>query len=160
MTEVMIRPAEPEDVPALDKGLRQLSAGMGDGHLAAPADLLAAGFGAHPAFHAILAERAGAVIGVVLLSPVFSTVRGAAGVYVSDLWVDARARGAGLGARLLAAARDRAAALWGARFLRLAVYDDNPRARAFYRRLGFVPRPGETILTLDGAALAALKGEP
>ncbi len=160
MTEVTIRPAQPEDVPALDKGLRQLSAGMGDGHRAAPADLRAAGFGAHPAFQAILAERSGAVVGIVLFSAVFSTVRGGAGVYVSDLWVAADARGAGLGARLLVAARDRAAALWRARFLRLAVYDDNPRAHAFYARLGFIPQPGETILTLDGAGLAALKGDP
>ena len=158
MTEATIRPAEADDVAALDAGLRALSEGMGDAHRAGPAELRAAGFGPNPAFHALLAERSGAVAGVVLVSPVFSTVRGAAGAFVSDLWVDPVLRGAGLGGRLLAAAHDSAERHWGAAFLRLAVYDDNPRARAFYERLGFAPQPGEIILTLDARGLAALKG--
>jgi ribosomal protein S18 acetylase RimI-like enzyme len=82
---------------------------------------------------------------------VFSTVRGGAGLYVSDLWVAPEARSAGLGHRLLKAAEARAAEAWGAGFLRLTVYDDNPRARAFYDRLGFHSDPRETPLAIDFA---------
>ena len=103
-----------------------------------------------------VAEADGAVVGAVVFSPFFSTVRGGAGAYVSDLWVSEATRGSGLGRRLLAAARDAAGAEWGARFLKLAVYLDNPRARAFYIRLGFAPHDGEVYLTLGGPALAAL----
>ena len=58
------------------------------------------------------------------------------------------ARGQGLGRRLLAAAIEMAPESWDVRFLKLAVYDDNPRARAFYDRLGFEDDPRETVLRL------------
>ena len=51
------------------------------------------------------------------------------------------------------AVRDEARALWGAGFLRLAVHEDNVRALAFYRGLGFAPHPGETSLVVARAAL-------
>jgi GNAT superfamily N-acetyltransferase len=152
-----IRRAGRGDVEALDAGLRALSAALGDAHRATAADLLRDGFGPRPAFAALIAETQGLLpAGVALFSPLYSTTRGGAGAYVSDLWVAEALRGAGLGARLLAAARDEAAALWGARFLRLGVYARTPRARAFYDRLGFAESPDERYLTLAGPALDAL----
>jgi len=65
-------------------------------------------------------------------------------------------RGLQLGPRLLAAVRDEAAARWGAGFIRLAVYADNPRAVAFYERMGFAARTGEVGMILEGAALGAI----
>ncbi len=153
-----IRVAGPADLPALDAGLRALSELLGHTHRAGPADLAAAGFGPHPAFVGLLAEDGPDLAGVALLSPLFSTTRGSAGVYVSDLWVAAPWRGRRLGERLLAAARNEAAARWGARFLRLGVALDNPRARAFYDRLGFQPTTDETMMTATGPALTALEG--
>ena len=160
MRAVLIQHATAGDIAALDKALRALSASMGDTHRADRDRLAAAGFGTDPCFHALLAWSGGDVVGAAVYSPLFSTTRGMAGAYVSDLWVAEALRGAGLGARLLAAVRDAAAARWGAGFLRLGVYADNPRARAFYDRLGFVHAPSETYLTLSGAPLAALKGAP
>lgn len=142
----------------LDGALAALSAAIGDRHLATASDLLAAGFRAEPAFHAQIAERAGLTIGAVVYSPVFSTSRGGAGIYVSDLFVSPQARGSGLGRRLLAAALADGEARWQARFIRLAVHHDNVAAAAFYARLGFSDASGERCLVLDGASVANLKG--
>lgn len=156
MADITIRRAEANDVDRLDAALRQLSEAIGDPHGATPDQLREAGFGPHPTFRAQLAEAGGAVVGTALYSPVFSTVRAGAGVYVSDLWIATSVRGAGLGQHLLAAAARDAEAVWGARFLKLVVYDDNARARAFYDRLGFTAVSGETTLTLDAAGFASL----
>ncbi|MFC6658398.1 GNAT family N-acetyltransferase [Roseibium salinum] len=112
-----------------------------------------------PAFFALVASRQGdgRTLGVLLASPVFSTTRGGAGLYVSDLWVAGEARGASLGERLLAAAPDHAPKSWTVTFLKLAVYQDNPRARGFYERLGFRPREGETVFDLEEPELQNLR---
>lgn len=153
MTEITLRLARPNDVPLLDTALRGLSADLGDTHRATPAALASAGFGASPAFRAMLALDGAAALGVALFSPIYSTTRGFPGVYVSDLWVSVAARGLGLGPKLLGAVRDAARTEWGAGFIRLAVYADNPRAIAFYDRLGFAVPKGEQSMILEGAAL-------
>jgi ribosomal protein S18 acetylase RimI-like enzyme len=156
MVEVTIRPAEAQDVARLNQALARLSEELGDHHRAGEADLLRHGFGADAAFRAEIAERGDGLVGAVLFSPVFSTTRGGGGLYVSDLWVADEVRGGGIARRLLAAACSTAASAWGARFLRLAVYDDNRLARAFYERLGFREAARESLLCLEGAALEAL----
>jgi uncharacterized protein (DUF849 family) len=95
-------------------------------------------------------------LGAALFSPVFSTVRGGAGAYVSDLWVAPEARGQALGTALLAAVAERTRSDWNASFIKLISYSDNDEALRFYARLGFAPLRGETGLTLSGAPLAAL----
>ena len=159
MDTIAIRQAGADDAERLNTALRHLSRAIGDEHGADPDMLREAGFGSNPAFRALLAEADREVIGAALYSPVFSTVRAGAGVYVSDLWVSEAARGQGLGRKLLQAVAGGAAKVWNARFLKLVVYDDNPDARAFYDRLGFSASQGETILTLDETGLAALKND-
>lgn len=151
-----IRRAGPLDAAALNAALRQLSQDMGDTHRASDADIAAAGFGPTPAFHALLAEADGIIVAVAVYSPLFSTTRGQAGAYVSDLWVAEAARGKGLGQQMLAAVRDEARAAWGGAFLRLFVYQDNPRGAAFYNRLGFISATGDIHMTLADAALDAV----
>lgn len=157
MAEITIRRAGANDVERLNDALRRLSDDIGDSHGGTPELLIQAGFGDHPAFRALLAEAGPEIVGAALYSPVFSTVRAGAGAYVSDLWTAAEARGQGLGPRLLAAVAEDAGQVWGATFLKLAVYDDNRRARAFYDRLGFSAAKGETTLTIDKESLAALR---
>jgi GNAT superfamily N-acetyltransferase len=135
--------------------LRALSRDMGDPyHMpdAVVARAMAAGIAG-----AVLAEDGGAPVGVALFSLFLSTTRGLVGAFVTDLWVDAGQRGTGLGRQLLAGVRDRAAADWGACFLRLNYSADNPGAAAFYDRLGFRGKPGEIWVTLEGAELEALR---
>ena len=158
MPRFTIRPAGPEDIGALDFALRSLSADLGDTHKATVADLAAAAFAEHPSFRALLAENGNETVGATVFSPLFSTRMGSPGVYVSDLWVGPAARGSGLGRRLLAAAMAEGNALWGARFIKLAVHHDNEDAQAFYERLDFIEIAGEHSLILSGAALTALEG--
>lgn len=159
MTDICIKPVTDADAARLNEALARLSAEIGDQHHATAEDILRHGFGASPAFRALLAERRRAVVGAAVFSPVFSTKRAAAGLYVSDLWVASEARGLGLGRRLLAGAFMQAAREWGAAYLKLTVYADNLSARAFYDRLGFTADTRETHLTLQGPELDALKGE-
>ena len=126
---VTIRPVKRTDVARLNTALRALSAGMGDSHRARDADLAQAGFGATPAFHALLAEWGGETLGVAVYSPLYSTTRGRAGAYVSDLWVAAEVRGKGPGSRLLCAVRDRARGQWGPGFCALRFTPISPRRR-------------------------------
>lgn len=156
---VTIRQAERADVDRLDAGLSALARDLGDRYCATPARLEQAGWGEVPAFRAALAEDGAALAGLVLYSPSVSTIRGGAGLFVSDLWVAPEHRSGGLGQRLLAAAFADASRRWGARFLRLQVYDRAPAARRFYDRLGFALARGHSDLFLDEAGCTALEGE-
>lgn len=99
------------------------------------------------------------MIGAALYSPVFSTARGAAGVYVSDLWVDGATRGQGVGQSVLAEIARRAGKLWQAEWMTLAVYGHSTAARRFYERLGFAPQENVTQMRLSQSGFEGLKGE-
>jgi ribosomal protein S18 acetylase RimI-like enzyme len=153
-----VRVAGEEDLVRLDIALAKLSADLGDAHAAQRDSLRKALSGPHPVAQGLLALRDGATEGAALFSPVYSTVRGAAGVFVSDLWVAPAARGQGLGRQLLVEAARIGAELWAADWLKLAVYDASTETQAFYRRLGFHPAQGMREMRLDAVGLAALTG--
>ncbi|EPX75453.1 GNAT family N-acetyltransferase [Salipiger mucosus] len=160
---ISLRQASRADAPRLNAALARLSAELGDTHNATDAEIAAAGWGAAPLFRALLAEEGGVVaggpvLGCALYSVVFSTARGGGVVHVSDLWVSAEARGAGLGRRLLAGVAADAERTWGAERMKLDVYHDSPRARVFYERLGFRPATHHDEMRLDPEGVAALKG--
>ncbi|MEW1952101.1 GNAT family N-acetyltransferase [Terrabacter sp. NPDC080008] len=79
-----------------------------------------------------LAELDGRVVGFVVLEPHGPSLE------IVYLGVDPCAWGSGVGAALVAAATEHAAAT-GATGLELWVYDDNERAVALYRRTGWQP---------------------
>lgn len=145
-----------DDLARLDAALRTLSADIGEEYAAPAATLARAVLGARPAAHGLLALGGDQTRGAALYSPVFSTVRGAAGVYVSDLWVSKDARGQGLGARLLAQVARNGAAGWQATWLKLAVYDHSHSAQHFYQRLGFEPASGMQEMRLGAQGIADL----
>lgn len=144
------------DLTRLEAALRALSAELSEGYATDSAVLSQAVLGTEPAAHGLLALQGDKILGAALYSPVFSTVRGAAGVYISDLWVSAEARGQGLGARLLAQVARDGAALWQASWLKLAVYDHSHSAQDFYQRLGFQPATGMQEMRLDPQRVADL----
>ncbi|MEM5470253.1 GNAT family N-acetyltransferase [Hoeflea sp. AS60] len=160
MDEIKIRQAVPADVANLNRVLSQLSSDMGDEHRAGEAEIARFCFGANPVFHALLAEAAdGTIVGAAAYSPFFSTVNGSVGIYVSDLWVAEQMRGKRLGQGLLAAVRKAGIVAWDAGFIRLGVYQDNPKALAFYERIGFVPAADTQFMTLAGKAYESLGDE-
>lgn len=157
---LQVRPAGPDDIPDLARALEALSAHMGDTHCATEAVLARACLGETPACHGLLARDRGTVIGAALVSPVFSTTLGAAGVYVSDLWIKDSARGQGLGRSLLRAVAGFARDTWHARFLKLTVYAENTAAQAFYDRLGFDIAGRDRTCLLKAEAFNDLLGDP
>lgn len=144
-----IKPVSPADIPLLHQSLGNLSRDLGDRHLASLEALTEAA----ATWRALLAMEGEVSVGALLAAPLFSTTRGGAGLYVSDLWVAEVMRGQGLGRRLLAAALTE----WAPVFVKLSVYADNEAGQAFYERLGFDAQT-ESNMILHGTALERLKG--
>ena len=157
MEEIAIAPVTLNNLAMLDSALRQLAAELDDNYQTDPATLATAVCGPATSCLALLASREGRPLAAALASPVFSTIQGGAGLYVSDLWVTAEARGLGLARRILAEILREGERRQVGRFLKLTVYDDNAGARAVYDRLGFSASTGETNMVLKGAALKTLR---
>ena len=87
-----------------------------------------------------VARRGARVLGMVSVQRVTSTAEGGAAGLLEDLVVRPDSRGAGVGAALLAFAIERSRAE-GLLRLTLLTDGDNRRARALYRRAGFVASP-------------------
>jgi GNAT superfamily N-acetyltransferase len=84
----------------------------------------------------LVAERDGAVIGMVTAQLVTSTAEGGASAWIEDMVVAERERGRGIGRRLLEAIEAWAVAR-GASRLQLLADRENAPALAFYARLGW-----------------------
>ncbi|MCR8725519.1 GNAT family N-acetyltransferase [Frigidibacter sp. ROC022] len=156
MDEIAIAAVTRADIPLLDSALRRLAADLDDSYRAGPDLLTQALCDPGAAFLALLARRGDRPMGATLAAPVFSTIYGGAGLFVSDLWVAPEVRGKGLARRLLAATLREGRRRKTGHYLKLTVYDDNPGARAVYDRLGFAAQSGDTNMILTGAALDRL----
>ncbi len=159
MSGLVIRRAEAGDAATLAR----LIAALLDRHgIAAPAGLEAAlardGFGPRPRFEALLAERAGAAVGMALYYPAWRPSLAAPGLVMEDLYVAPEARRGGVGRALFAALAARARAR-GCAYVEWTVEAGNETARAFYEATGARPRAGKVSYQIDGAALAALAAE-
>lgn len=154
-----IGPVTALDIDTLAWALEQLSADLGDTHQTDVSTLAATCLGPDAACRGLIAKDAGNTVGAVLVSPVFSTTHGSAGVYVSDLWVATSVRGSGLGRALLSATAQLGAETWQARFLKLTVYADNTNAAKFYNRLGFSTAERDRSCFLSGTDFATLMGD-
>ena len=136
MSDIRIRLATADDAGLLLQLIRELATyeRAPDAVVATEDDLRRYGFGPDPSFEALIAELDGEPVATALFHCRFSTWLGRPGLYLEDLYVRERARGQGVGRRLMA----RLAAIaiergWGR--IDFHVLDWNP-ARAFYRRLG------------------------
>ena len=104
-----------------------------------------------------LAEEAGVPVGHVVLALSFSMEYGGLRGFIDDLFVRSAARGRGVGAALLAAARDGAGAR-GLRVLQVETGHAPHLARPLYARAGYVDS-GHALLTLPIATPLHAVGE-
>ncbi|MFC3999676.1 GNAT family N-acetyltransferase [Nocardiopsis sediminis] len=157
----MIRPARPDDVPAIHRLVRDLAEyeKEPESAKATEADFHAALFGEHPAAFAHIAEHTGdagpEVVGFALWFRNFSTWTGRHGIYLEDLYIRPEMRGLGYGKALLAELA-RICVEQGYSRLEWSVLDWNTPSIDFYRSLGAVPMDEWTVYRLHGNALAAL----
>lgn len=153
MAALVIRPATEKDADAIHAMIVALARDTGKSKLVTSTadDIRRDGFGARPAFQALIACRGERPVGLALHFAEYSTWRGRRGVYLQDLYVAPEARGAGVGARLIAALAVEAATR-GAVYMRLAVDAENHQAARFYERLGFVEHEEDRMFFLDHAA--------
>jgi GNAT superfamily N-acetyltransferase len=150
-----LRPARPDDAPALVGLIRELAEFERLLHLVevTPAQLAQHLFGARPAAEAVVAEHDGALVGFALFFTNFSTFLGRPGLYLEDLYVQPAHRGRGLGRALLSHLGALAHARGCGRF-EWSVLDWNEDAIRFYRQMGASVLPDWRICRLTGDALA------
>jgi len=155
--DLVIRPATEADAETIVQAVRRLGHHVGTPEKVTSTadDIRRYGFGADPMFECLIAEIAGAAAGVCIFFRSFSTFVGRPGVYVQDLIVDERYRGARVGERLLR----RVAAITRSRggvYMRLAVDIGNPDAGRFYQRLGLKHVDDDLIFAAYGEAFLRL----
>lgn len=132
-----VRPAQREDAPAL-YSMMQALARHEESSAALRIDLPAVqrdGFGESPRFHALLAEVDGRPVGYVSYTIAYSIWATTTIVAIDDLYVEPAHRRGGAGRRLMEEVRA-ICIRDGHGFVRWTVELDNPRAIAFYERLG------------------------
>jgi len=151
-----IRLATPDDAEAIHAGLLGIGGTVNEVHKikSTPEDMRNYGFGDTPAFTTLIAEIDSEFAGMCLYFPIFSTWMGRPGVYVQDLFVEARFRGMRIGEKLLrrCAKLSRDA---GGVYLSLSVDVDNETAKAFYERIGIGVSRNEQIHKILGEAFFA-----
>ncbi|MFJ6212956.1 GNAT family N-acetyltransferase [Streptomyces sp. NPDC092296] len=155
----MIRPATPDDVPAIHTMIRELAEYEQALHeaLATEEQLREALFGERAAVFAHIAEddASGEAVGFALWFRNFSTWRGTHGIYLEDLYIRPEARGGGHGKALLRELA-RICAERGYARLEWSVLDWNEPSIGFYKSLGAVPMDEWTVFRLTGEPLAEL----
>jgi GNAT superfamily N-acetyltransferase len=158
--DVVIRAAEPDDVPLLLDLFRDLAEYEKIEHeLEATPELLArALFGERPVAEALIAMRGDEAAGYAVYFTTFSSFRCREGVWLEDLFVRPAHRRAGVGRKLLAAVAARVRAREGAR-LEWSALDWNELALGFYRGLGAETMDQWVTHRLTGDALARLAAE-
>ncbi len=112
-------------------------------------------FGDKAIVRGLVAAEGEDLAGYALFYPCFSSFRGERGVYLEDIYIDAKYRGGGSGKLML----ERIAAIAaedGAERIDFQVLDWNAPAIDFYRKLGAVSNDGETHFKFAGDAFAAL----
>lgn len=134
-SDILVRPAVREDADAIARMARALSVSDGGRVSRFSADaFIRDGFGAAPAFAALVAERDGVAAGYAVYYWGYDTDSATRGVYLADLYVDADFRRSGVGTALMKGVsrhtRDQ-----GGRWIFWSVLKRNKAARKFYRHL-------------------------
>jgi len=154
---LVIRKAEPRDVPQILELIRELAAyeKAPEQAVATEADLLVDGFGPAPRYLCLMADWEGAPAGFAFYFHNYSTWQGRWGLYLEDLFVRPQHRGRGIGKALLVELA-RIAVREGCGRFQWQVLDWNTPAIEFYERLGARPLKEWMTMRIDGEALERL----
>lgn len=157
MSELVIRPAAPDDAALVLRFVRELASYERLSHLvtATEESLREALFGARPGAEVALAFEAGAAVGFAVYFHTFSTFLGKPGLWLEDIFVLPEHRRKGYGRALLLHVARIAVARGCGRFEWTAL-DWNTPAWDFYRSVGAQPLEEWTIFRVTGDALAKL----
>ncbi|MFB3901972.1 MAG: N-acetyltransferase family protein [Acidobacteriota bacterium] len=155
--DLIIRPADPSDVPLILSFIRELSEYEKLAHevVATEAELGKWLFGERPAARVLIAEYRREPAGFALYFLNFSTFLARPGIFLEDLFVRPAVRARGIGKALLKELV-RTAAREGYGRVEWAVLDWNTPAVEFYRSLGAQPMSDWTIFRLNSAAIYSL----
>lgn len=157
MKDFALRAAGRADVPEILRLIGELAEYEKLAHMAVgtrPALELAL-FGARPAAEAMVAERAGRIVGFSLYFTTFSTFLCRPGLYLEDLFVEPAHRGVGIGKALLAALAALAVERDCGR-LEWRVLDWNEPSIRFYESLGAQRLPEWQLVRMMPAEFARL----
>ena len=155
--QLTIRSALATDAPAIGSLARQFAnylRALGDQtnfKLTAEA-YLRDGFGLHPAFQGLVAEKEGEVIGYLLYHFGYDSDGAFRNLHVVDLYVDSRARRNGVGRALMKAAA-RIAREADVQEIVWSVYHANDLAATFYEKLGAQRIAEVFFMRIQAAAL-------
>jgi GNAT superfamily N-acetyltransferase len=156
----VIRPARPDDVPALLRLVKELAV-----YERAPEEAVATAdqlnrvlFGERPSVFCDVAEQDDGVVGMAIWFLSFSTWLGRHGIYLEDLYVTPAVRGQGHGKALLATLARRCVERGYGR-LEWSVLDWNEPAIGFYLGLGATGMDEWTVHRISGPALEVLARE-
>ena len=154
-----IRSAELRDVNAIVQLIRDLAEFENLTHLlqVTPEKLRPHLFGERPVAEALVADRAGAVLGFALFFTNFSTFLAQPGLYLEDLYVQPDQRGRGIGEALLSRVGRIAVEREYGRF-EWSVLDWNANAIRFYEKMGATVMPDWRICRVTGDALQRFRG--
>ncbi|MBT5073416.1 MAG: GNAT family N-acetyltransferase [Kordiimonadaceae bacterium] len=154
---IEIKPATKRDAETVHQMLQALASDLAkeDDYNGSAEKLLEFGFKDKSFFEAIIAWDGTVAVGVALYFFEFSSWRGKPGVYIQDLFVSANARSSGIGRKLTAAVVANAKKE-GASYMRLSVDNNNQKAAAFYKAIGFEIVDDEKIFILQGDAFQTL----
>lgn len=157
---VRIRAIEPADVPRVWEMLRGLAEyeKLTDYLTGDAAQMAGALFGKGDRLRGLVADRSGRLAGYALFFPVYGSFRARWRLHLEDLYVDPEARGAGVGAALMAHLASLAEE-GGYYAVDWEVIDWNRPALDFYERLGAHRIAADWYrYRLDGDALRSLAG--
>jgi GNAT superfamily N-acetyltransferase len=160
MPELEIRVATEADVPEILRFIKELAEFERLSHEVSATEetLRESLFGERRVAEVLIGHREGEPVGFALFFHNFSTFLGKPGIYLEDLFVRPKFRGAGIGRALLvhlaklARERDCGRLEW-------SVLDWNELAIGFYETLGAVPMDEWTVYRLTGDALEELAAE-
>lgn len=134
-TAPLIRAAVQADVPTILEMVGELARHNGDEPRASLKGLEGDLFGPAPWACAFVAEQGRTLLGYTILYRLYRAHFGERGIELHHLFVTERARGMGLGRRLVEAAINEAR-LGGCAFLVLGTHPENFAAQRFYESLG------------------------